>query len=48
MIAAVMASTAIGTFIQNAHRQQMVVVNQPPSKGPATDEKMKTLPTMAM
>ena len=32
VIAATMASTAIGTFIQNAHRHPMVVVNQPPSR----------------
>ena len=42
------ASSATGTFIQNAHRHPTVLVNQPPSRGPATDEKMKTLPMRAM
>ena len=37
-----------GMFIQNAQRQPMPSVNQPPSSGPATEERAKTPPMMPM
>ena len=43
-----MARMPNGMFIQNAQRQPMPSVNQPPSSGPATEEMAKTPPMMPM
>ncbi len=41
--AATTATAPSGTFIQNTHRQPGPSVNHPPSNGPATDDRAKTL-----
>ena len=46
--AEVIARMPSGMFIQNAQRQPMLSVNQPPSSGPATEEMAKTPPMMPM